>query len=150
MDNFKEIFSKILNVSVFGWLDRIPVWNALPYQWKGAILRALKAALSGVIGVALTIPLVGLNPLVVVIIASGLQGLDKAVREWRIDQDLSAANAIPATSSNVSPETPVNTDATAITANPSTGEPELNTDATVVEDNANPDPTEFDDPPDGV
>lgn len=76
-----------MNISLFGWLEKIPFWAALPYPIKGALLRALKAGLSAAVGVLLaaitagTLFPVGFSPVVVLIVTSVLQALDKYLRE---------------------------------------------------------------------
>lgn len=89
-------------ISLFGWLDNIPFWRDLPYPTKGALLRALKAGLSGIVGVLVTVAAAGTlfppdwSPAIVILITSGLQALDKFLRENSAASD-AAATPVPLT-----------------------------------------------------
>lgn len=78
---------------MFGWLDAIPFWRDLPYPTKGALLRALKAALSVFIGILVAAATEGIlfppewSPIVVLAITSVLQAVDKFIRETRIEAE---------------------------------------------------------------
>jgi hypothetical protein len=83
---------------MFSWLDNIPFWRDLPYPTKGALLRAMKAALSVAVGILLTAALGGIlfpptwSPLVILAITAILQAVDKFLRETAIEK---AANDTP-------------------------------------------------------
>jgi hypothetical protein len=91
---------------MFGWLDNIPWWRDLSYPTKGALMRAIKAALSVIVGILLTAALQGVlfpatwSPLIVIAITALLQAADKFIRETSI------ANAVAANDLAVGPETP--------------------------------------------
>lgn len=93
--------------SLFGWLDRFNFWKNLSYPQKGAILRALKAAASAIVGVLLaaltegTLLPEGTGPITVIVVTAALQAVDKFIREWQTAQE-----------SPIPPGTPVDTDAT--------------------------------------
>jgi hypothetical protein len=80
-------------VNIFGWLESVPVWRDLPYPIKGALLRALKVALSGGIAVLVTAASAGtLFPAawgtqVAVILTAILTAADKYIREWNIEEE---------------------------------------------------------------
>jgi len=84
------VFGAAGSVSLFGWLDRIPVWANLPYPIKGALLRGLKAAASAFVGVILAAATAGTlfpatwGPLIVLVTVPILQSVDKYIREWNI------------------------------------------------------------------
>ena len=79
--------------SLFGWLDNIPFWRDLPYPTKGALLRAMKAALSVFVSILLAAALQGLlfppewSPMFVLVVTSLLQAVDKFLRETEIAKD---------------------------------------------------------------
>lgn len=112
------------NISLFGWLDRIPFWRDLPYPVKGGLLRLLKALLSGLVGVLLAAATAGTllpataSPIVVLLVTAGLQAADKYLRERKIAQDAIDEGTAPA-------DTPVvSNDATDVTnADPTVDEP---------------------------
>ncbi len=80
------------SVSLFGWLDNLPVWRDLPYPIKGAMLRGAKAALSFITAYLLTQIASGtlfppeLNVTVTLMLTTLIQFADKYIREWNIDQ----------------------------------------------------------------
>jgi hypothetical protein len=84
----------MLNISLFGWLDRIPFWRDLPYPTKSALLRAMKAGLSVAVGILLAAATQGIlfpaevSPMVVLIITAILQAVDKFLRESQAEEDL--------------------------------------------------------------
>lgn len=156
-------------ISLFGWLDNIPVWASLPYPTKGAILRAAKAALSGAVGILLAavtegnIFPEGTAPLVVLVVTATLQAADKFIRETAIENEAAENDAdLPLIDEVDDAPIETNTDATVVTPN-DLGEVAVETDATVIdgapvdpdavsldeiskEIDTNPDPIEFDDP----
>lgn len=81
---------------MFGWLDNIPFWRDLPYPTKGALLRAMKAALSVLVATLLTAATAGLlfpatwSPIIIIAITSILQAVDKFLRETEIAKELNA------------------------------------------------------------
>lgn len=87
-----------MSISLFGWLEKIPVWRDLPYPTKGALLRAFKAALSVFVGILVAALAQGIllpadaSPWIVLIVTAVLQGLDKFLREAAIADE---ANADP-------------------------------------------------------
>jgi len=86
----------VSNISLFGWLDNIPFWRDLPYPTKGALLRALKAGLSVTVGILLAAVTGGIlfpaefSPLVVLVVTSVLQALDKFLRENDLEKEMNA------------------------------------------------------------
>ena len=141
-----------MNISLFGWLEKIAFWRNLSYPIKGALLRAIKGGLSVAVGILLSAALQGvlfpqgLSPIVIIAVTAVLQSVDKFLREWQIAKDAVANHSdIPIT--DVTAEalqaykqqhpdaatntvvTDVNTDATVVTPD-TTGTPEVNTDAT--------------------
>lgn len=89
-------------MSLFGWLESIPFWANLPYKTKGALLRAMKAALSVFVGVLVAALAQGIllppeaSPWIVLIVTAVLQGLDKFLRESAIEAEANE-NAGPLT-----------------------------------------------------
>jgi hypothetical protein len=85
--------------SIFGWLDRIAWWRNLPYPTKSALLRAMKAGLSVAIGILLAAATGGIlfpvewNPMVVLIITSVLQAVDKFLRETDIAKGVAVSDS---------------------------------------------------------
>lgn len=111
-------------VSLFGWLENLGFWKALPYPVKGALLRGLKAGLSVLVAALLTAATAGTlfpvawGPSVILILTMALQAADKFIREWNIDTENKEDNSGIPTSDTI-PEgddavnlPPVNTDAT--------------------------------------
>lgn len=94
-----------MNVSLFGWLDRIPWWRDLSYPAKGALLRAFKAALSLIVSTVLALLTAGLlfpagwDPtlifLATTILTSLLQGIDKYLREAKIAREAEEELPVP-------------------------------------------------------
>lgn len=82
-----------MNISLFGWLEKIPFWRDLPYPTKGALLRAFKAALSVFVGILVAALAQGIllppetSPWIALLVAAILQGLDKFLRETEIAKD---------------------------------------------------------------
>lgn len=80
--------------SLFGWLERFNWWSTLSYPVKGAILRALKAALSAGVGVLLAAATAGTlfpaeaSPFVILIVTAVLQSVDKFIREVSADNSV--------------------------------------------------------------
>lgn len=80
-------------ISLFGWLDGIPAWANLPYPTKSALLRAMKAALAVFVGILLAAAAQGVlfpsdwSPLVILVVTSVLQALDKYLREAQIARE---------------------------------------------------------------
>jgi hypothetical protein len=70
-----------------GLLDKIPFWRDIPYPTKGALLRAIKAALSVAVGILVTAAAGGIlfpvtwSPVVILAITAILQSVDKYLRE---------------------------------------------------------------------
>lgn len=144
------------NISLFGWLENIPLWAGLSYPIKGALLRALKGGLSVTVGILLAAALQGvlfpqgLNPLVILAVTSILQAVDKFLREVQIEKDtaendagislndsiqvpIDALEAYKKANPDAEPVvTDVNTDATVVTPSNDPSEPAVNTDATTV------------------
>lgn len=91
--------------SLFGWLDKFNFWKNLSYPQKGAILRALKAGASAIVGVLLaaltdgTLLPAGSSPVTIIAVTALLQAADKFIREWQDAKD-------------IPPGVPVDTDAT--------------------------------------
>lgn len=89
-------------ISLFGWLDSIPGFAGLSYKFKGAAIRAIKVGLSGAIGFLLasatdgSIFPVGASPYIIVVVTMGLTSIDKFIREWNIEKDLTD-HAVPIT-----------------------------------------------------
>lgn len=87
-----------MSISLFGWLEKIPFWRDLPYPTKGALLRAIKAALSVFVGILVAALAQGIllppdvSPWIVLVVTAVLQGLDKFLRESAIANE---ANADP-------------------------------------------------------
>jgi hypothetical protein len=87
---------------MFNWLEKIPFWRDLPYPTKGALLRAMKAALSVFVGVLVAALAQGIllppeaSPWIVLIVTAVLQGVDKFLRETKIAGEADA-NAGPLT-----------------------------------------------------
>jgi hypothetical protein len=85
-------------ISLFGWLDNIPVWRDLPYPTKGALLRALKAGLSVAVGILLAAATQGIlfpaewSPMVVLAITAILQAVDKFLRETQVANEANNAS----------------------------------------------------------
>jgi hypothetical protein len=83
-------------MSLFGWLEKIPFWRDLPYPTKGALLRAMKAALSVFVGVLVAALAQGIllppesSPWIVLIVTAVLQGVDKFLREQQIAAEADA------------------------------------------------------------
>jgi len=85
--------------SLFGWLDNFPLWTNIPYPTRSALLRAMKAALAVAVGTLLTAATAGVlfpatwSPLMILVITSVLQSVDKFLRETQIATDNAAAAA---------------------------------------------------------
>lgn len=83
---------------MFGWLDKIPFWRDLPYPTKGALLRAMKAALSAFVSVLVAAATAGTlypadwAPAIVVLLTAALQALDKFLREATLAKEAAAAS----------------------------------------------------------
>lgn len=83
---------------MFGWLDKIPFWRDLPYPTKGALLRAMKAALSVFVGILVAAAAEGLlfpgdfNPVIVLAVTAILQALDKFLRENSLAKQAASAS----------------------------------------------------------
>lgn len=127
-----KILESLGKVSIFGWLDRLPVWNELAYPVKGAILRGLKAGLSVLVSGLLVSATAGTlfpvtwGPQLVFFVTIILQGLDKYIREWNIKEE----NSNIPLAEEIPEDVPVNTDATVVEKTED-GEVTVNTDATV-------------------
>lgn len=89
-------------ISLFGWLEKFPLWRNLPYPTKSSILRAAKAGLSVAVAILLTAATQGIlfpatvSPMIVLIITSILQAVDKFLRETQVEKEANA-NPIPLT-----------------------------------------------------
>jgi hypothetical protein len=76
--------------SLWGWLDIFGFWRRLDYPKKGAILRALKAGASSIVGVILAATTEGnflpegSGNFVIVFVTLTLQALDKFIRELEV------------------------------------------------------------------
>lgn len=85
--------------SLWGWLDRIPYWNNLPYPTKSALLRAIKAGASVAVAILLAAATQGIlfpasfSPGVVLAVTMVLQSVDKFLRETDIENKAIAAAA---------------------------------------------------------
>src|SRR6185369_6538840 len=106
------VLQAVGNVSIFGWLENLDFWKALPYPIKGALLRGLKAGLSVIVAALLTAATAGTlfpvtwGPAVIVLLTTALQALDKYIREWNIDVENTEANSGIPTADPVTPEIP--------------------------------------------
>lgn len=108
--------STIGNISLFGWLNKIPVWSQFRYPIKGGILRGLKAALSFVVAALVTAAVAGTlfpadwAPIITLVLTALLQGLDKYIREWNVDQEKAEGPNDTSDGSNVIVSPTVKTD----------------------------------------
>lgn len=115
-------------VSIFGWLENLSVWQALPYPVKGAVLRGLKAGLSVIVAALLTAATAGTlfpatwGPVILGMLVMALQGIDKYIREWNISENgdpivepdstepVDTDATVPADETEVDTDTAVDTD----------------------------------------
>ena len=87
-------------VSVFGFLDNIPIWRDLPYPIKGTLLRGFKAGLSAFIAIVLAAATAGTlfpmewGPAVALVLIPLIQAADKYIREWNIEKEIEAEDAL--------------------------------------------------------
>lgn len=85
-----------MNISLFGWLESIDSWHLLPYKTKGTIIRGLKSGISVTLGILLAAAGQGIlfpttwSPMVVLVVTTFLQSLDKYLREAQLEKAMLA------------------------------------------------------------
>ena len=87
-------------ISIFGWLDNFNWWTSIPYPTRGALLRAMKAGLSVAVGILVAALAQGIllppetSPIIVLVVTSVLQAVDKYLREAQIAKENAEAGII--------------------------------------------------------